>query len=76
MYLNQISFINIILSRIIHLFVIRERQMDLILGLESNNSIAWSGISDKAIGSLKPGDSINIPLSLIPLESGLIVSTL
>lgn len=50
--------------------------MDLLLGLPSNTSLAWSGISDKMIGALKPGEMTQIPLCLIPLESGLVVSIL
>lgn len=48
--------------------------MDLLLGLQSNTAVAWSGISDKMIGALKPGEFVDIPLCLIPLESGLVVS--
>lgn len=48
--------------------------MDLLLGLQSNTAVAWSGISDKMVGTLKPGDSVHIPLCLVPLESGLVVS--
>lgn len=44
------------------------------LSLESSNSIAWCGISNTMIGTLKPGISIDIPLCLIPLRSGIIVS--
>lgn len=50
-----------------------DRQMDLHLKLESNSTLAWIGISDKMIGTLKSRESIDIPLSFIPLESGLIV---
>lgn len=46
------------------------------LSLESSNSIAWCGISNTIIGTLKPGVSIDIPLCLIPLRSGIIVSIL
>ncbi|XP_058805357.1 trafficking protein particle complex subunit 13 [Phymastichus coffea] len=49
-----------------------ERQMDLLLGLPNNTSIAWSGISDRMIGTLKPGEMVQIPLCLIPLECGLV----
>ena len=49
--------------------------MDLLLALQSNTFVAWIGISDKTIGTLQPGESVNVPLSLIPLESGLVVST-
>lgn len=49
--------------------------MDLLLSLESSDSIAWCGISDKIIGTLKPGTSIDVPLSLIPLDTGITVST-
>lgn len=49
--------------------------MDLLLSLESNSSVAWCGISDTMIGTLKPGDSIDIPLTLIPLDTGLVVSS-
>lgn len=55
-------------------FCFRERSMDILVSLQSNSSIAWCGISDTMIGPLKPGDSIYIPLCLIPLDSGLIVS--
>ena len=44
------------------------------MSFQSNTSIAWCGICDTMIGPLKPGNSIYIPLSLIPLDSGLIVS--
>ncbi|OXU23699.1 hypothetical protein TSAR_016039 [Trichomalopsis sarcophagae] len=56
----------------IHIINTSERQMDLLLGLQSNTSVAWSGISDKMIGTLKPGESVHLPLCLIPLESGLV----
>lgn len=49
--------------------------MDLMLSLESSSSIAWCGISNRMIGRLKPGVSIDIPLCLIALRSGIIVST-
>ncbi|XP_076383261.1 trafficking protein particle complex subunit 13 isoform X3 [Megalopta genalis] len=51
-----------------------ERSMDLMLCLESSNSIAWCGISTTKIGTLKPGVSIDIPLCLIALHSGIIVN--
>lgn len=50
--------------------------MELLLSLESNNSIAWCGMSDTIIGTLKPGASMDIPLSLITLDTGIIVSNL
>lgn len=50
--------------------------MELLLSLESNNSIAWCGISDTTIGTLKPGVSMDIPLCLITLTTGIIVSNL
>ncbi|KAG8040600.1 hypothetical protein G9C98_002596 [Cotesia typhae] len=56
-----------------HIVNTSERNMDLLLSLESNSSLAWCGISDITIGSLKSGAFIDVPLRLIPLESGLIV---
>lgn len=50
--------------------------MDLLLSLESNNSIVWCGKSDIIIGTLKPGASIDIPLCLITLHTGIVVSNL
>lgn len=50
--------------------------MDLLLSLESNNSVAWCGMSDTTIGTLKPGASVDIPLCLITLDTGIIVSNL
>ncbi|XP_015599656.1 trafficking protein particle complex subunit 13 isoform X2 [Cephus cinctus] len=55
-----------------HIINTSERSMDIILGLESNDSIAWCGISETMIGSVKPGASIDVPLCLIPLVTGLI----
>ncbi|CAG5101015.1 Similar to trappc13: Trafficking protein particle complex subunit 13 (Danio rerio) [Cotesia congregata] len=55
-----------------HIVNTSERNMDLLLSLESNSSLAWCGISDITIGSLKSGAFIDVPLRLIPLESGLI----
>ncbi|XP_006622195.1 trafficking protein particle complex subunit 13 [Apis dorsata] len=55
-----------------HIINTSERSMDLMLILESNNSIAWCGISNTMIGTLKPGVSIDIPLCLIALRSGII----
>lgn len=52
----------------------RERSMDLMMSLESSNSIAWCGISNTKVGTLKPGVSIDIPLCLIALHGGIIVS--
>lgn len=49
--------------------------MDLLLGLQSSSAIAWCGTSDTMIGTLKSGESVSISLKLIPLETGLIVST-
>ncbi|XP_076650848.1 trafficking protein particle complex subunit 13 isoform X1 [Halictus rubicundus] len=49
-----------------------ERSMDLMLCLDSSNSIAWCGISTTKIGTLKPGVSIDIPLCLIALHSGIV----
>ncbi|XP_076237112.1 trafficking protein particle complex subunit 13 [Calliopsis andreniformis] len=56
-----------------HIVNTSERNMDLILSLESSSSIAWCGISNTKIGTLKPGLSIDIPLCLIPLHSGTII---
>ncbi|KAK2579027.1 hypothetical protein KPH14_002821 [Odynerus spinipes] len=56
-----------------HITNTSERSMDLLLSLESSDSIAWCGISDKMSGTLKPGTSIDIPLSLIPLNTGIII---
>lgn len=50
--------------------------MELLLSLESNNSIAWCGMSDTTIGTLKPGASMDISLCFITLETGIIVSNL
>jgi len=50
--------------------------MELLLSLESNNSIAWCGMSDTIIGTLKPGASMDTSLCLITLETGIIVSNL
>lgn len=50
--------------------------MELLLSLESNDSIAWCGISNTMIGTLKPGVSMDIPLCLIMLNTGIIVSNL
>jgi len=55
-----------------HIINTSERNMDLLLSLESNGSVAWCGISDTMIGTLKPGESIDVPLSLIPLDTGLV----
>ncbi|KAJ8680204.1 hypothetical protein QAD02_015991 [Eretmocerus hayati] len=57
----------------IHIMNTSERQMDLLLSLQSNTAVAWTGISETMIGALKPGESIHIPLSFVPLECGLIV---
>lgn len=55
-----------------HIINTSERNMDLMLSLESSDTIAWCGISDTTIGSLKPSVSIDIPLCLIALRSGII----
>ncbi|XP_032672656.1 trafficking protein particle complex subunit 13 isoform X2 [Odontomachus brunneus] len=55
-----------------HIINTSERSMDLLLSLESNNSIAWCGMSDTTIGTLKPGASMDIPLCLITLDTGII----
>ncbi|CAK9826295.1 Trafficking protein particle complex subunit 13 [Anthophora retusa] len=55
-----------------HIINTSERSMDLMLSLESSSSIAWCGISNTMIGTLKPGVSIDIPLCLIALHSGII----
>lgn len=49
--------------------------MDLLLGLQSSSAIAWCGTSDVTIGTLKSGESTSISLRLIPLVTGLIVSS-
>ncbi|XP_046629447.1 trafficking protein particle complex subunit 13 [Neodiprion virginianus] len=49
-----------------------ERSMDIMLGLESNKSIAWCGVSETVIGTLKSGASCDIPLCLIPFDTGLV----
>ncbi|XP_015187628.1 PREDICTED: trafficking protein particle complex subunit 13 isoform X2 [Polistes dominula] len=56
-----------------HIINTSERSMDLLLSLESSDSIAWCGVSDKIIGTLKPGSSIDVPLSLIPLDTGITI---
>ncbi|KAI4498088.1 hypothetical protein M0802_006912 [Mischocyttarus mexicanus] len=56
-----------------HIINTSERSMDLLLSLESSDTIAWCGISDKIIGTLKPGTSIDVPLSLIPLDAGITI---
>ncbi|KAL7294196.1 hypothetical protein TKK_0012216 [Trichogramma kaykai] len=48
------------------------RQVDLFLSLQSNTAVAWSGIGDKNLGSLKSGEFLDIPLCIFPLESGLV----
>ncbi|XP_029155043.1 trafficking protein particle complex subunit 13-like [Nylanderia fulva] len=55
-----------------HIINTSERSMELLLSLESNDSIAWCGISDTTIGTLKPGVSMDIPLCLITLTTGII----
>lgn len=55
-----------------HIINTSERSMDLMLSLESSNSIAWCGISNTMIGTLKPGVSKDIPLCLIALCSGIV----
>ncbi|XP_043259381.1 trafficking protein particle complex subunit 13 [Colletes gigas] len=55
-----------------HIINTSERSMDLMLSLESSSSIAWCGISNIKIGTLKSGTSIDIPLCLVPLHSGII----
>ncbi|XP_076675470.1 trafficking protein particle complex subunit 13 isoform X2 [Andrena cerasifolii] len=55
-----------------HIINTSERSMDLMMSLESSNSIAWCGISNTKIGTLKPGVSIDIPLCLIALHGGII----
>lgn len=55
-----------------HIVNTSERSMDLMLSLESNNSLAWCGISDTVIGTVKPGAAIDVPLCLIALQSGMI----
>ncbi|XP_012537745.1 trafficking protein particle complex subunit 13 [Monomorium pharaonis] len=55
-----------------HIINTSERSMELLLSLESNNSIAWCGMSDITIGTLKPGASMDIPLCFITLDTGII----
>ncbi|XP_053972328.1 trafficking protein particle complex subunit 13 isoform X2 [Hylaeus anthracinus] len=55
-----------------HIINTSERSMDLMLSLDSSSSIAWCGISNTKIGTLKSGASIDIPLCLIALHSGII----
>ncbi|KYN18517.1 UPF0533 protein C5orf44 like protein [Trachymyrmex cornetzi] len=55
-----------------HVINTSERSMELLLSLESNNSIAWCGMSDTIIGTLKPGGSMDIPLCFITLDTGII----
>ncbi|KAL6254344.1 hypothetical protein P5V15_014392 [Pogonomyrmex californicus] len=55
-----------------HIINTSERSMELLLSLESNNSIAWCGMSDTTIGTLKPGASMDIPLCFITLDTGII----
>ncbi|XP_066586798.1 trafficking protein particle complex subunit 13 [Prorops nasuta] len=55
-----------------HVINTSERNMDLELSLHSNSSIAWCGISNTMIGTLKPGSSIDIPLCLISMVAGII----
>jgi len=55
-----------------HIINTSERSMELLLSLESNNSIAWCGMSDTIIGTLKPGASMDIPLCFITLDTGII----
>lgn len=55
-------------------FWYRERSMELLLSLESNNTIAWCGMSDTTIGTLKPGASMDISLCFLTLDTGIIVS--
>ncbi|XP_012264196.2 trafficking protein particle complex subunit 13 isoform X2 [Athalia rosae] len=55
-----------------HIVNTSERSMDIMLGLESNNSLAWCGVSERVIGNLRSGASCDIPLCLIPLDTGLV----
>lgn len=55
-----------------HIINTSERSMELLLSLESNDSVAWCGMSDTTIGTLKPGASMDIPLCFITLDTGII----
>ncbi|XP_012276930.1 trafficking protein particle complex subunit 13 [Orussus abietinus] len=55
-----------------HIVNMSERNMDIILSLESSNLIAWCGVSEKILGTLKPGKSTDVPLCVVPLDTGLI----
>ncbi|XP_039310064.1 trafficking protein particle complex subunit 13 isoform X2 [Solenopsis invicta] len=55
-----------------HIINTSERSMELLLSLESNNTIAWCGMSDTTIGTLKPGASMDISLCFLTLDTGII----
>ncbi|XP_020287936.1 trafficking protein particle complex subunit 13 isoform X2 [Pseudomyrmex gracilis] len=55
-----------------HIINTSERSMELLLSLESNNIIAWCGMSDTTLGTLKPGASMDISLCFITLDTGII----
>ncbi|KAJ8722090.1 hypothetical protein PYW08_004492 [Mythimna loreyi] len=50
-----------------------ERTLDLILKLRSlqDSSLLWCGISNKKLGPLEPGQSLNISLTALPINTGL-----
>ncbi|RZF38354.1 hypothetical protein LSTR_LSTR011877 [Laodelphax striatellus] len=48
-----------------------DRLMDLVLGLEPCNGLAWCSVSGKQMGKLEPGNSLQLSLSVVPLNSGL-----
>ncbi|XP_039288736.1 trafficking protein particle complex subunit 13 isoform X2 [Nilaparvata lugens] len=48
-----------------------DRLMDLVLGLEPCNGLAWCSVSGKQMGKLEPGNSLQLSLSVVPLNTGL-----
>ncbi|XP_044009690.1 trafficking protein particle complex subunit 13 [Aphidius gifuensis] len=58
-----------------HIINTSERNMDLLMTLDDtdNEAFAWNGnLEITTLGTLKPGDSIDVPLSFIPLQAGLL----
>ncbi|CAH0382909.1 unnamed protein product [Bemisia tabaci] len=49
-----------------------ERLMNLVLNLLPVTGLAWRGISGKHLGPLEPNKNLEIPLSLVPLSTGLL----
>lgn len=55
-----------------HIINTSERNMDLLMSLHESELFVWCGNTELNIGTLKPGETIDVPLTFFPIKTGLV----